>query len=177
LVIEKFKAAVSLLVLFCLTGFAQPKPRVDFDDLLQRFPDLPWDFEIRYVVKDQQETDMLRIYFDGRMDLIRWSPEHSGSLALVCHLKLTELEFKQLLQLFRAKKFNELPSENQSVVAVAYTGERIVSVRVGKTLVRKIDRGQLDSPALKQIEDSLEATIADAESKGDCDSESVPAKP
>lgn len=176
--IEKSKAAaLFLLVLVCLSSFAQSKSRVDFDDLLKRFPDLPWDFEIRYVIKDQQNADMLRIYFDGRTDLVRWTPEDPGSLATVCHSKLTAPELKQLLQLFRDKKFNELPSENESVVAVAFTGEKIVSVRMGKTLVRKIDRGQLNSPALKQIENSLEATIADAENQADCSLEIVPARP
>src|SRR4051794_12032629 len=75
-------------VLICSLAAAQPKPRIDFDHLLQQFPDLPWDFEIRYVVHDGPSTDMLRLYYDGRADLVRWRPDYAGSLGEVCHSSL-----------------------------------------------------------------------------------------
>jgi hypothetical protein len=71
LVIEKTKfAALVVLLLVCVATLAQPKPRIDFDRLIAALPDLPWEFEIRYVVHDGPNTDMLRIYYDGRADVV-----------------------------------------------------------------------------------------------------------
>ncbi len=168
-------------ILFILVGalLAQPKPRIDFDRLLSRFPDLPWDFEIRYVVHEGQSTDMLRIYYDGRADVVRWRPDHAGSLASVCHGDLDEKTMRGMLELLREKKFNDLPSDADAPVAIALTGDATVSVRLGRTIVRKIDRHQRDNPGLRAIESSLDqlTTGIAADPKSTCDMESVPAKP
>jgi hypothetical protein len=159
--------------------FGQPKPRIDFDKLLARFPDLPWDFEIRYVVHDGPRTDMLRIYYDGRVHLVRWRPDHPGSLAQVCHAATDDKQLQHLLEVFRDQKFNDLPSDNESLRTIAETGDATVSVRVGKTIVRKIDRRQRDNPGLQQVErelDMIQKTVA-ADPKTNCGMESVPAKP
>lgn len=177
---EKTKfAAVVLLLLVCLGALGQPKPRIDFDRLIAALPDLPWDFEIRYVVHDGPETDMVRIYYDARADVIRWKPDYSGSLASVCHSTIDEKTMRRLLELLRDKKFNDLKSDGESLVTVALNGDATVSVKVGRIIVRKIDRHQRANAALKEVEaflDGIETSItADPQSK--CDMESVPAKP
>ncbi len=175
---RKFKLAAILLILVGAL-FAQPKPRIDFDRLLSLFPDLPWDFEIRYVVHEGSSADMLRIYYDRRADLVRWRPEHVGSLASVCHGSLDEKTMRQLLELLRDKKFNDLPSDSETLKTVAMAEDSTVSVRLGRTIVRKIDRHQRDNPGLRAIESTLDqiATDVAADPKSSCTVESVPAKP
>jgi hypothetical protein len=181
LVIEKQKTVLILLLLTCLCALAQPKPkpRIDFDGLISGLPDLPWDFEIRFVTKNGSDTDMLRIYYDGRVDLVRWRPDYPGSLASVCHSHIDDAAMKKLLELFRDKKFNDLPGDTQSVETVALSGEAIVSVRIGKLVVKKTDNHQRDIPGLLAIESALEdlKTVTLADSKSTCGMESVPAKP
>ncbi len=168
-----------VVLLATLAALAQPKPRIDFDRLLSLFPDLPWDFEVRYVVNDGPSTDMLRIYYDGRADVIRWRPDYPGSLASVCHGRLAEKTMRGLLELLRDKKFNDLPSDADSPVTIALAGNATVSVRLGRTIVRKLDRGQRDNPGLSAIKTLLEELNAGivADPKSTCDMESVPAKP
>jgi hypothetical protein len=168
-----------VLLLASLMAMAQPKPRIDFDRLIAALPDLPWDFEIRYVVNEGPQTDMLRIYYDGRADVIRWRPEYAGSLASVCHGDLDDKSMRKLLELLREKKFNDVPSDSESVVAVALTGDATVSVRLGRTIVRKIDRRQRENPRLREIESVLDqiTTGIVADPKSTCDMESVPARP
>jgi hypothetical protein len=86
---------------------------------------------------------------------------------------------RKLLELLRDKKFNDLPSEPESLVTVALHGETTISVRLGRTVVRKIDRGQIENAAFAQIEDSLRdlGTVVAADPKSKCDMESVPARP
>jgi len=177
LVIEKTKLATVLVVL--LIAFAQPKPRIDFDHLLSLFPDLPWDFEIRYVVQQGPSADMLRIYYDGRADVVRWRPDYAGSLASVCHGYLDDKTLRGMLELLRDKKFNDLPSDADSPVAIALTGNATISVRLGRTIVRKIDHQQGKNPGLREIEALLDqiTTSIVTDSKSTCDMESVPAKP
>ena len=162
-----------------LLSFAQPKPRIDFDRLIAALPDLPWDFEIRYVVHEGPRTGMLRVYYDGHADVVRWRPEYAGSLASVCHSTLEETTMRRLLELMRDKNFNDLPSDNELVKAVALTSDRTMSVRVGRTIVRKIDRNERDNRALKDVEIFLEGiqTSVTADPQSKCDMESVPAKP
>jgi len=158
---------------------AQPHPRIDFDRLLKIFPDLPWDFEIRYVVHEGANTDMLRLYYDGRANVVRWRPDYAGSLAEVCHGNLDEKQFRHLLEVFRDKTFNDLPSDSETLRAVSSHGDATVSVRVGKLTVRKIDRHERDNPGLVAVEDELDSiqkTII-ADPKTECRMESVPAKP
>jgi hypothetical protein len=168
-----------VLLLICLSALAQPKPRIDFDRLLEALPDLPWDFEIRYVVQNGQNTDMLRIHYDGHVDLVRWRLDYPGSLAFVCNSSLDETAMRRLLELFRDKKFNDLPTDNRTVVTVANRGEETISVRLGKLIVRKVDRGQKENATLKEIENALDAikTTVAADPKSKCEMESVPAKP
>jgi len=171
--------AIVAILLASLLTFAQPKPRIDFDRLIAALPDLPWDFEIRYVVHNGPSTDMLRLYYDGRVDVIRWKPDYPGSLASVCHSTIDDKTMRRRLELLRDKKFNDLPSDSESVVTVALAGDETVSVRVGRTIVRKIDRHQRDQAALKEIEDFLdgiEISIT-GDPQSNCDMESVPAKP
>jgi hypothetical protein len=122
---------------------------------------------------------MLRIYYDGRVDVIRWRPEYTGSLASVCHSSLNEKTMRNLLELLRDKKFNDLPSDSEVLKSVAVTAERTVSVRLERTVVRKIDRNERQNPGLKEIESFLEGiqTTVTADSESKCDMESVPAKP
>lgn len=158
---------------------AQPKPRIDFDKLLQRFPNLPWDFEIRYVVHEGQRTDMLRLYFDERADLVRWRPEDAGSLAEVCHGAIEEKQLRHVLEVMRDEKFNDLPSDNEPLRTVADTRDATVSVRVGRTVVRKTDRRERDNSGLAAIEKELDSVleIVATDPKTRCGMESVPAKP
>lgn len=175
----KAKSACLLLLLIALSAFAQPRPRIDFDHLLSVFPDLPWDFEIRYVTRNGADTDMLRVYYDARVDVVRWRADYPGSLASVCHSHVDERSFKRLLELMRDKNFNDLPTDERAVVEIAAKGESIVSVRLGRTIVRKTDRHQREMPVLNEIEQRLDAwkeiVIADPKSK--CGMESVPARP
>ena len=168
-----------VVLLVCATALAQVKPHIDFERLLQQFPDLPWDFEIRYVVHDGPNTDMLRIHADARIDLVKWRPSDQGSLSEVCHADLGEKQFRHLLETFRDKKFNDLPSDDAPVRAVADQGETTVSVRLGKTTVRKTDRHERDNPGLSAIETELHSiqtgVVADPQTK--CGMETVPAKP
>lgn len=122
---------------------------------------------------------MLRIYYDRRVDVIRWRPEYTGSLASVCHSSLDEKTMQHLLELLRDRKFNDLPSDNELVKSIALTTDRTVSVRLGRTIVRKTDRNERENPALKEIESFLEGiqTSVTADSQSKCDMESVPAKP
>ena len=158
---------------------AQPRPRIDFDTLLKDFPDLPWSIEIRYVAKDSEAADMLRIHFDGQADAVRWRPEYAGSLASVCESTIPQGELKRLLTLMRDSNFNDLPTESENVIAVAIRGEQIVSVRLGKTVVRKIDRGNLNNAGLRRIQENLTAILdsISSESGAQCKMESVPARP
>jgi hypothetical protein len=158
---------------------AQSKPRIDFDRLLHQFPDLPWDFEIRYVVNDQANTDMLRLYYDGRADLVRWRPDYAGSLAEVCHAQLEEKSLRHLLETFRDKKFNDLPSDSEPLRSIADNGDTTVSTRVGRTIVGKIDRHERNNPGLTAIEDELSSILklVAADPKSKCGMESVPARP
>lgn len=167
------------ILMLLTTALAQPKPHIDFYALLKSFPDLPWNFEIRYVSKDRQSTDMLRIHYDGRANVVRWRAEYAGSLASVCRAALPEGEFKKLLELMRDTNFNDLPTESESVISVANRGEQIVSVRLARTVVRKTDRGNLSSPELKRIQDELGRLLNEitSESKAECEMESVPARP
>jgi hypothetical protein len=97
----------------------------------------------------------------------------------VCHSSLDEKIVRNLLELLRDKKFNDLPSDNELVKSVALTTERTVSVRLGRTVVRKIDRNERQNTALREIEFFLEGiqTSVTADSESKCDMESVPAKP
>lgn len=181
MVIERIKR-VALVFLLCLgasVALAQPKPHIDFDRLIADLPDLPWDFEIRYVVESGHDTDMLRLHYDGTVDLVRWREEYPGSLASVCHASLSEKQLRRVLELLRDKKFNDLPSDSESLVTVALSGRAIVSVRIGKVVVRKIDRHQREISGLKDIEAALDAMITEvaANPKSKCEMESVPAKP
>jgi hypothetical protein len=178
LAIGKIKIA-AVVILLGVAGLSQPKPRIDFDRLIASLPDLPWQFEVRYVVHDGPNTDMLRIYYDRRVDVIRWRPEYTGSLASVCHSSLDEKTMQHLLELLRDRKFNDLPSDNELVKSIALTTDRTVSVRLGRTIVRKTDRNERENPALKEIESFLEGiqTSVTADSQSKCDMESVPAKP
>lgn len=174
------KLAFFTILLFASFASAQVKPRINFDRLLSAFPNLPWDFEIRYVEKIGPRTGMLRIHFDGSADLVRWRPEYEGSLASVCHAQLEERMFRRVLELLRDRDFNNLPSDSEGVVAIARTSnETVISVRLGRTIVRKFDRGQLQNDALTQIEDALNgiAVSLAADPKSECDMETVPAKP
>jgi hypothetical protein len=180
LVIEKTKvAAVVVILCASLISVAHPRPRIDFDSLIAALPDLPWDFEIRYVVHDGQNTDMLRIYYDARADVVRWKPDYPGSLASVCHSTIDDKLMRRLLELLREKKFNDLSSDSESVVTVALGGDATISVRVGRTIVRKADRHQRENAALKDIEEFLDGigTSITADPQSKCDMESVPAKP
>jgi hypothetical protein len=171
---------VVVVLLGSVLALAQARPRIDFDRLIAALPDLPWDFEIRYVVHDgPQSTAMLRIYYDGRADVIRWRPEYAGSLASVCHGSLDDKTIRGLLELLRDKKFNDLPSDSESVVAVALSGDATVSVRVGRMIVRKIDRRQHENTGLRDIESFLDQITTDvtANPQSRCEMESVPAKP
>lgn len=158
---------------------AQPKPRIDFNRLLSLYPDLPWDFEIRYVVQQGPSADMLRIYYDGRADVVRWRPDYAGSLASVCHGQLNDKTMRNLLELLRDKKFNDLPSDADAPVAIALTGDTTVSVRLGRTVVRKIDRHRRENAGLREIETFLDqlATGVVGDPQSTCGMESVPAKP
>ena len=174
-----FSLCLCVSVLICSLATAQIKPRIDFDHLLKIFPNLPWDFEIRYVVHDQLNTDMLRLYYDGRADLVRWRPDDRGSLAEVCHANLDDKQLRHILETFRDKNFNDLPSDSEPLRTIAEHGDAIVSVRVGRTTVRKIDRHQHDNPGVEAVEtelDSIEKIIA-ADPKTKCGLESVPARP
>lgn len=165
--------------LLCTAAGAQVKPRIDFDRLLHIFPNLPWDFEIRYVVHDPPNTDMLRLYYDGRGDLVRWRTDDRGSLAEVCHANLDDKQLHHLLETFRDKNFNDLPSDSEPLRTIAEHADATVSVRVGRTTVRKIDRHEHDNPGLVVVEtelDSIETIIA-ADPKTKCGMESVPARP
>ena len=179
MVISKTKLATLIVLFASLIALAQPKPRIDFDRLLSLFPNLPWDFEIRYVVQEGSSTDMLRIYYDGRADVVRWRPDYAGSLASVCHGHLDDKTLREFLELLRDKKFNDLPSDADSPVAVALTGDATVSVRLGRTIVRKTDRHQRENSSLREIQAVLEQLAAGlvADPKSTCDMESVPAKP
>lgn len=172
-------AIVSVVLLAALSAIAQPKPRIDFDRLLSRFPDLPWDFEIRYVVQEGPSADMLRIYYDGRADVVRWRPDYAGSLASVCHGDLDDKTLRQLLELLRDKRFNELASDADSPVAIALSGDATVSVRLGRTIVRKLDRHQRNNAGLREIESFLDqlATGVVGDPQSTCGMESVPARP
>jgi len=158
---------------------AQLKPRIDFDRLLHQFPNLPWDFEIRYVTHDTGSTDMLRLYYDGRVDLVRWRPDYAGSLAQVCHGTIDVKQLRHVLELFRDKNFNDLPSDQEPFRTVALHDEATVSARVGKTSVKKVDRHEHDNPGLTAIEDELESLrkTVSADRNTKCGMESVPAKP
>ena len=168
-----------LIMVISLPLLAQPRPRIDFDHLLRVFPDLPWDFEIRYVVHDGLSTDMLRLYYDGRADLVRWRPDDPGSLAEVCHGTIEDRQFRHLLELLRDKNFNDLPSDTDPLRTVANHSDATISVRVGKATVRKLDRHEHDNPALTAIEDELDSLQKSltADQKTKCDMESVPARP
>ena len=166
-------------MLICSFAVAQIKPRIDFDGLLKRFPDLPWDFEIRYVVHEGPSTDMLRLYYDGRADLVRWRPENQGSLAEVCHGTVDDKRFRHLLETLRDNQFNDLPSDDSPLRAVAQSADTTLSVRIGRIVVRKTDRHRRDNPKLAKIEDeldSLQKSIS-ADPATSCAIESVPAKP
>ncbi len=184
MVIEKLKPFfLALSLLLGVSASAQPKPRIDFDRLIAALPDLPWEFELRSVTHNGPNTDMLRIYYDGRVDVVRWKPEYEGSLASVCHSTVDEKTLRRLLELLRDKRFNDLPSDSESVVTVAMTdkpsGDVTVSVRLGRTIVRKVDRRQRENPALNEIErflDGVESGVV-ADPKSKCDMESVPARP
>ncbi|HVZ18585.1 MAG TPA: hypothetical protein VG897_15805 [Terriglobales bacterium] len=171
--------AFGFLLILAIQLLAQPRSRIDFNGLLQRFLNLPWDFEIRYVVHDQLNTDMLRLYYDGRADLIRWRPSDPGSLAEVCHGTIDNRQLRYLLELLRDKNFNDLLSDSEPLRTIANHGDATISVRVGKTTVRKLDRHEHDNPSLAAIEDeldSLQKSIT-ADPKTKCGMESVPAKP
>jgi hypothetical protein len=175
------KTKIAILVaslLVCGYAVAQVKPRIDFDRLLAVLPNLPWDFEIRYTVNSNPNTDMLRIYHDGRADVIRWRPGYPGSLASVCHSTLDKKIMRRLLVLLRDKNFNELPSDDQVFTPVAMSTDKTVSVRLGRTIVRKIDRRHAN-PAMREIEQFLQdvATGITADPKSKCGMESVPERP
>jgi hypothetical protein len=176
---SKVRGVFFLLFITALIAVAQPKPRINFDSLLRRFPDLPWDFEIRYVTHDRANTGMLRIYYDGRADLVRWRPDYAGSLAEVCHSQLEEKQLRHVLETFRDKNFNDLPSDSEPLRTISDRGEVVVSVRVGRTTVRKIDRGVIEDLALSAIELELESIqkLVAADPKSKCGMESVPARP
>jgi hypothetical protein len=173
---------VSVLSSFLAT--AQLKPRIDFDRLLQQFPNLPWDFEIRYVTHDAANTDMLRLYYDGRADIVRWRPNYAGSLAEVCHGTVDAKQLRHVLELFRDKNFNDLPSDQEPFRTVAqHTAaqhdDATISVRLGRIAVKKLDRHEHDNPGLAAIEDgldSLEKSVS-ANPQTKCGMESVPASP
>jgi hypothetical protein len=173
------RGVLFLVCLICAASVAQIKPHIDFDRLLQQFPDLPWDFEIRYVTHDGLNTDMLRIHADARVDLVKWRPGDQGSLSEVCHANLDAKHFRHLLEIFRDKNFNDLPSDDAPLRAVADQGETIVSVRLGKTTVRKSDRHERDNPGMTAIESELSAiqTNIAADPQTQCGMETVPAKP
>jgi hypothetical protein len=170
---------LAIFLLLTIPLLAQPKPRIDFEKLLQQFPDLPWEFEIRYVIHDGPRTDMLRLYNDERADLVRWRPEDPGSLAEVCHSTLEEKQLRHLLETMRDRNFNDLPSDSEMLRTIAETGDATVSVRVGRTTLRKIDRHERDNPGLAAVEKELDSALkfvaTDPETK--CGMESVPAKP
>jgi hypothetical protein len=166
-------------LLLALSAFAQPKPRIDFESLLSVFPDLPWDFEIRYTTKSGSDADMLRLHYDTRLDLVRWRPGYPGSLASVCHSTIDEPSLRKLLELMRDRNFNDLPTDERLLRSIADRGEATVSVRVGKTVVRKVDRHERKIEGLAEIETTLESwkrKIAD-DPKSDCNMETVPARP
>jgi hypothetical protein len=175
---RKLKLA-SILLLVMGTLVAQSKPRINFDRLIAALPDLPWDFEMRYVIHNGLDTDMLRIYYDSRTDVVRWRPDNPGSLAEVCNSRLDDKTMRRLLELLRDKKFNDLPSDNEQLHRVAQTADATVSVRLGRIIVRKTDRNERDNPALKQIESYLDdlKTSVTADPQSRCEMQSVPAKP
>jgi len=166
-------------VLMCSLAVAQVKPHIDFNRLLGQFPDLPWDFEIRYVTHDGLNTDMLRIHYDARLDLVKWRPGDRGSLSEVCHANLEEKAFRHLLETFRDKDFNDLPSDSAPLRSIADQGDATISVRLGRTTVRKTDRHEHNDPGLTAIEDELHSiqTSVVADPKTTCAMETVPAKP
>ena len=168
---------ISLLLTTSL--LAQPRPRIDFDKLIQQFPNLPWDFEIRYVVHEGQRTNMLRLYYDERADLVRWGPEDAGSLAEVCHGAIEEKQLRHVLEVMRNEKFNDLPNDNAPLRTVADTGDATVSVRVGRTVVRKTDHRERDNPGLAAVEKELDSVLefVATDPKTNCGMESVPARP
>jgi hypothetical protein len=184
-VVKGFSLSSSKALCLCVSVliscfvFAQLKPRIDFDRLLHQFPNLPWDFEVRYVTHDAASTDMLRLYYDGRVDIVRWRPDDPGSLAQVCHGTIDGKQLRHVLELFRDKNFNDLPSDQEPFRTVAQHDDATVSVRVGKTAVKKIDRHEHDHPGLTAIEDeldSVEKTVS-TDQNTKCELESVPAKP
>ncbi len=166
-------------MLICSLASAQFKPRIDFDRLLHQFPNLPWDFEIRYVTHDAASTDMLRLYYDGRIDLIRWRADYAGSLAEVCHGNIDDKQLRHVLELFRDKNFNDLSSDQEPFRTVAQHDDATVSARLGKLAVKKIDRHEHDNPGLTAIEDELESLEQSVshDQNTKCGMESVPAKP
>lgn len=168
-----------VVLLLCATAFGQIKPHIDFDRLLQQFPDLPWDFEIRYVIHEGANTDMLRIHSDAGVDLVKWRPGDQGSLSEVCHANLDGKRFRHLLETFRDENFNDLPSDGAPLRTIAESSETTVSVRLGNTTVRKTDRHEHDNPGLAAIENELHSIqtgiAADPQTK--CGMETVPAKP
>ena len=166
-------------VLICSLAAAQAKPHIDFDRLLQQFPDLPWDFEIRYVTREGLNTDMLRIHYDARADVVKWRPGDQGSLSEVCHANLEEKPFRHLLETFRDKNFNELPSDKAPLRTIDAPADITISVRLGKTTVRKTDRHESDNPGLAAIETELRSiqTSVAADPQTKCAMETVPAKP
>jgi hypothetical protein len=168
-----------LLLLITAAAFSQLRPRIDFDRLLSEFPNLPWDFEIRSVEKNLSTTDMMRIYYDRRVDVVRWRPEYPGSLASVCHSSIDDATMRRILELFRDKKFNDLPGGASALVTVAQSGETTVSVRLGKTAVRKTIRGASTNRDLDAIANDLRdlKTSIVADPKSACELESVPAAP
>lgn len=177
--LSKITLWLCVSVLICISAVAQVKPRIDFDRLLQQFPDLPWDFEIRYVTHDGLNTDMLRIHYDARLDLVKWRPGDQGSLSEVCHANLEEKPFRHLLETFRDKNFNDLPSDAAPLRSIADQGDTTVSVRLGKTTVRKTDRHEGENSGLIAIENELHSiqTTISADPKTTCGMETVPAKP
>lgn len=166
-------------VLSSLLGTAQLKPRIDFDRLLHQFPNLPWDFEVRYVTHDAANTDMLRLYYDGRADIVHWRPNYAGSLAEVCNGNVDAKQLRHVLELFRDKNFNDLPSDLEPFRTVAQHDDTTVSVRLGRIAVKKLDRHEHDNPGLTAIEDELESIekSVSTDQNTKCGMESVPASP
>jgi hypothetical protein len=174
-----FRRLCTVVLLLIASAFSQSRPRIDFDRLLSLFPNLPWDFEIRLVEKDLTTTDMMRIYYDRRVDVVRWRPEYPGSLASVCHSNIDYVTMQRILTLLRDKKFNDLPSGDGALVTVAQKKESTVSVRLGKTVVRKTIRDTSVNRDLDAIANDLRALKVSivADPKSTCELESVPAAP
>ena len=168
--------------LTCFLAFAQPRPRIDFDAILKN-PNLSEEFEIRYLVRGLRESplnvEMLRIWGDRRASFTSWTAEHPGPLVPVCRMALPDAEFRRMVELLRDRKFAELPSDDSILMEAAEREESIVSVRLEKLSIKKVDRHDPDkpNPGLEEIERALTAVEKKVAEDGKCKIEMAARRP